>query len=56
MKNIQHSTYIYIPRMNVKAGTRAISGATSTLWNLLPASFKLRRNVVLLRRRLKTCL
>ena len=54
-----HSTSsnpICIPRVKTKAGTRAFSVATSTVWNSLPASGKSDGNIVLFRRRLRTYL
>ena len=50
------SNPLYIPRVKTKAGTRAFSVATPTLWNTHPASVKLERNIVSFRRRLKTYL
>ena len=47
---------LYIPRVKTKAATRAFSTAAPTLWNSLPASVKLERNIVSFCRRLKSYL
>ena len=48
---------VYIPLVKTKAGTRAFLVAAPTVWNLLPASFKLAGNIIAsFRRRLKTYL
>ena len=50
------SNPLYIPWVKTKAGTRAVSVATPTVWNSLPASVKSEGNIVLFRQRLKTYL
>ncbi|KAK2170887.1 hypothetical protein NP493_1127g02051 [Ridgeia piscesae] len=50
------SNPFYIPRVKTTAGTRPFSVAAPTVWNSLPASVKLERNIVSFLRRLKTYL